>query len=135
MKADEELKRYASEDPVIKGNKSLDVEVKLSDLVTFGDLGKGASGTVEKTVHVPTKKIIALKKIPLVSENKVKKQILLELKTLHDCDCDYVVRSYGAFLKDGYVNIALEYMDGGSLADVIKEVGKIPEIIIGMMTV
>lgn len=57
------------------------------------------------------------------------------MKTLHECDCDFVVRSYGAFLKDGYVNIALEYMDGGSLADVIKEVGKIPEIIIGMMTI
>lgn len=66
-----ELKMYAGEEPVIKGNKQLDVEVKLCDLVTFGDLGKGASGTVEKTVHVPTKKIIALKKIPLVSENKV----------------------------------------------------------------
>jgi serine/threonine protein kinase len=126
---------YTGEDPVIKGNKSLDVEVKLSDLVKFGDLGQGASGTVEKTVHVPTKKIIALKKIPMVSENKVKKQILLELKTLHECDCQEVVRSYGAFLKDGYVNIALEYMDGGSMADVIKEVGKIPEMIIGMMTV
>ena len=46
-----------------------------------------------------------------------------------------MVRSYGAFLKDGYVNIALEYMDGGSLADVIKEVGRIPETIIGLMTI
>lgn len=130
----EELKIYASEDPVIKGNKELSVEVKLSDLVKYGDLGQGASGVVEKTVHMPTKKIIALKKIPLVSENKVKKQILLELKTLHECDCENVVRSYGAFLKDGYVNIALEYMNAGSLADVIKEVGKIPESIIGMFT-
>ena len=73
-KTDEELKMYtAGEDPVIKGNKSLNVEVRLSDLVKFGDLGQGASGIVEKTVHIPTKKIIALKKIPLVSENKVKK--------------------------------------------------------------
>jgi serine/threonine protein kinase len=45
------------------------------------------------------------------------------------------VRSYGAFLKDGLVHIALEYMDAGSLADVIKEVGKVPEIIIGMITI
>ena len=57
------------------------------------------------------------------------------MRTLHECDCDNVVRSYGAFLKDGYVNIALEFMDGGSLADVIKEVGKVPEMIIGLMTV
>lgn len=31
--------------------------------------------------------------------------------------------------------MALEYMDAGSLADVIVEVGKIPEIILGMITV
>mmetsp|Transcript_42913 Transcript_42913/g.41265 ORF Transcript_42913/g.41265 Transcript_42913/m.41265 type:complete len:162 (+) Transcript_42913:160-645(+) len=134
-KGEEEIKLCENGDPVIKGNKTLSVEVKLADLVKFGDLGQGASGTVEKTVHVPTKKIIALKKIPLVSEDKVKKQILLEMKALHDCDCDNIVRSYGAFLKDGYVNIALEYMDGGSLADVIKEVGKMPESIIGLITV
>ena len=58
---------------MIKGNKTLSVEVKLSDFVKVSNLGQGASGTVEKVVHVPTKKIIALKKIPLVSENQVQK--------------------------------------------------------------
>lgn len=57
------------------------------------------------------------------------------MRTLHECDSDYVVRSYGAFLKDGFVHIALEYMDAGSLADVIKEVKTVPEIILGMITV
>ncbi len=132
---EEELKGAIGEGPMLKGNKQLSVEVKLSDLIRYGALGQGASGYVEKAVHKPTKKIIALKVIPLQSNDKVKKQILLELKTLHDCDCDNIVRSYGAFLKDGLVHIALEYMDAGSLADVIKEVGKIPEQIIGMLAV
>jgi serine/threonine protein kinase len=111
------------------------VEVKLADLMRYGTLGQGASGFVEKAVHVPTKKIIALKVIPLHSDQRVKKQILLELKTLHECDSDYIVRSYGAFVKDGNVNMALEYMDAGSLAGVIKEVKQVPEPIIGLMTV
>jgi serine/threonine protein kinase len=59
-----------------------------------------------------------LKKIPVDSNDKVKKALLLELKTLHDCDNDYIVKSYGAFLKGGYVHIALEYMDVGSLDDI-----------------
>ena len=101
----------------------------------YGSLGAGASGTVEKAVHLPTKKIIALKVIPMQSNEKVKKHILLELKTLHECDSDYIVKSYGAFVKDGQVHIALEYMDAGSLAGVIKEVGRIPEQIIGLITV
>ena len=70
---DEELKSYTSEDPVIRGNKQLSVEVKLSDLMKIGDLGSGASGSVEKCIHVNTTKVMALKKIPFVSENKVKK--------------------------------------------------------------
>lgn len=43
----------------------MSVEVKLSDLIRYGGLGQGASGCVEKAVHKPTKKIIALKVIPL----------------------------------------------------------------------
>lgn len=109
--------------------------MQLSDLIRYGALGQGASGYVEKAVHKPTKKIIALKVIPLQSNEKVKKQILLELKTLHECENDNIVKSYGAFIKDGHVHMALEYMDAGSLADVIKEVGKIPEQIIGLMSV
>ncbi len=41
---------------------------------------------------------------------------------MHECESEYIVRSYGAFVKDGHVNMALEYMDAGSLANVIKEV-------------
>ncbi len=90
---------------------------------------------MEKCFHKPTKTRIALKKIPVDSSMTVKKQLLLELKTLHDCQSDYIVRSYGAFLKSGCVHIALEYMDVGSLEDVKKSVGTIPEDILGLMTI
>jgi len=59
------MKSQSSEGPMIKGNKQLSVEVKLSDLIRYGALGQGASGYVEKVVHKLTKKIIALKVIPL----------------------------------------------------------------------
>ena len=48
---------------------------------------------------------------------------MIELKTLHDCDQDNILRSYGAFEKEGKVNIALEFMDAGSLASILKRVG------------
>jgi serine/threonine protein kinase len=38
---------------------------------------------------------------------------------------------YGAFLRDSAVVLALEYMDGGSLANVIHQLGAIPEIVLG----
>lgn len=38
-------------------------------------------------------------------------------------------------MKGGYVHIALEYMELGSLEDVWKQVGTIPEEILGLMSI
>ena len=75
-----------------------------------------------------------MKEIPLLDNIKVQKAILIELKTLHECDCENIVRSYGSFLKDGNVNIALEFMDMGSLTGVLAKAKKIPENILGIIT-
>lgn len=108
------------DEPAIKGNKQLGdaTAVKLSDIIPFETLGAGAQGTVRKAVHKPSKKIIALKEIPMQTNVQVQKSIILELRTLHDCDHDNVLRSYGAFVQDGTVKIALEFMDAGSLASI-----------------
>lgn len=55
------------------------------------------------------------------------------MKALHECDHENIVRSYGSFLRDGTVNIALEFCDAGSLAGILKKVKKIPEPILGMI--
>lgn len=61
-----------------------------------------------------------------VSEN-VRKQIVLELKTLHKSQFEYVVTFYDAFFNEGSIHIALEYMDAGTLADILHKAGAIPE--------
>lgn len=50
---------------MIKGNKEIGVEVKINDIAVYDVLGQGAGGMVKKAVHKPTKKIIALKEIPM----------------------------------------------------------------------
>lgn len=40
-------------------------EVKMSDIITYDILGTGAQGQVKKAVHKPTKKILAMKEIPM----------------------------------------------------------------------
>ena len=75
-----------SKEEIIQGNKPLGgVEVKISDFIEYGLLGQGAGGCVKKAAHRPTKKIIALKQIPLQNNEKLKKQLLIEIKTLHEC--------------------------------------------------
>lgn len=64
----------------------------------------------------------------------VKKQIIRELKILHECNSPFIVGFYGAFYSDGEISICMEYMDGGSLDLVIKRYGRIPESILGRIT-
>ena len=72
-----------------------------------------------------------------INEN-VRKQILLELKTLHKTQCEFVVSFFDAFYDEGSFFIALEYMDGGSLANIINTIRNngisIPELILGKIT-
>lgn len=57
------------------------------------------------------------------------------MNTLSKCNSENVLRCYGAFIKEDKVLIALEFMDGGSLANVLKKVGKIKEDMLGIITV
>ncbi len=87
--------------------------------------------------------------IPLDVTEKVRKQILLELKTLYEARSPYVVCFYGAFFTEvlfcflhcdhreftipqGSISIALEYMDGGSLLNLIRH-DPVPEPILARL--
>jgi len=109
-------------------------EIKLEDLEYVGDLGSGSQGHVKKMIHKPTKAIIALKMIDLHTDDNFLKALKTELNILQECNSEYVVKCYGAFLNSGRISIALEYMDKGSLADLLKKVGTISEIILGVIT-
>ena len=47
-------------------------------------------------------------------------------------DCS-LISFYGAFYRDGAITIALEFMDGGSLANVLAQLGAIPERVLASM--
>ena len=44
-----------------------------------------------------------------------------------------LIQFYGAFYREGTITIALEFMDGGSLANVLHQVGPIPEEVLAGM--
>jgi serine/threonine protein kinase len=81
--------------------------------------------------HKKTDAVYAMKVIPLGCEEQVQQRIVQELHILHDCGpCPHIVSFHEASYYDGAVCVVLEYMDGGSLADVISAGGKIPERIV-----
>lgn len=107
-------------------------------LVKLGVLGRGASGVVHKALHVPSLLLVAVKVIP-VFEIEKRHQLIAELKALYNnlstlsddvvdrrtVACPEIVCLYDAFMNpnEGNVSIVVEYMDGGSLQDIVETGG------------
>lgn len=109
-------------------------ELSDDDLEKLGELGSGNGGVVVKVRHIPTQLIMARKLIHLEVKPAIKKQIIRELKVLHECNFPHIVGFYGAFYSDGEISICMEYMDGGSLDLILKRAGRIPEDVLGKIT-
>ncbi|KAL0271675.1 UNVERIFIED_CONTAM: hypothetical protein PYX00_008691 [Menopon gallinae] len=109
-------------------------ELSEDDFQKLGELGSGNGGVVMKVLHLSSGLIMARKLIHLEVKPAIKKQIIRELKVLHECNFVHIVGFYGAFYSDGEISICMEYMDGGSLDLILKKAGRIPEDILGKIT-
>jgi serine/threonine protein kinase len=83
-------------------------------------LGAGSGGKVYKVVHRWTGRIYALKIIQEKHELDVRRQIMREMEILLRAKSPHLVECYGVFDRGGEVSFVLEFMDGGTLADVLK---------------
>ncbi|CAB4275295.1 unnamed protein product [Prunus armeniaca] len=105
------------------------------EMRVFGAIGSGASSVVQRAIHIPTHRILALKKINIFEKEK-RQQLLTEIRTLCEAPCyQGLVEFHGAFYTpdSGQISIALEYMDGGSLADILRLRKRIPEPLLSSM--
>lgn len=104
-----------------------------NDIEVIKIIGRGCSSYVQKVRHRETGDFLALKVINLYDKSK-REQLMSEIKTLYHSDCSSLTRFYGAFYKDGNISVALEYMDLGSLDQVIEKTGRVPERVLAGMT-
>lgn len=99
-------------------------------------LGKGSSGIVHLAVNKKTGLKVAMKTVSVDasdgSEDTSKpSRMVSELLALDAMGrCDNVVAFYGAFFVDGATRILLEYMDAGSLKDLLVH-GPVPMNVLG----
>eukprot|EP01025_Chloroclados_australasicus_P033568 TRINITY_DN34271_c0_g3_i1.p1 TRINITY_DN34271_c0_g3~~TRINITY_DN34271_c0_g3_i1.p1 ORF type:complete len:382 (-),score=49.23 TRINITY_DN34271_c0_g3_i1:240-1385(-) len=106
--------------------------LKLEDLEELEHLGNGVSGDVKKVRHKQTKEIFAMKTIRInLSDESVGKNIVNELKTLHCSSHRNIVQCHQSYFELYMISIVMEFVDGGSLAQVIHSQGgkqkQIPE--------
>merc|ERR1719491_1808380 len=97
------------------------------DFEKLAELGSGNGGVVDRVRHKGTQVEMARKMIMMDVKPTIRKQIVTELKILHECNSPYIVGFFGAYQCDGEVNIFMEYMDGGSLDLIMKKMGRIHE--------
>ncbi len=90
-------------------------------------LGAGSGGKVYRVAHRRTGRIYALKVIQEKHELAVRNQIVKEMEILLRAKSPHLVECYGVFDRGGEVSFVLEFMDGGTLADVLKFHKKISE--------
>lgn len=105
------------------------------DCKFMGNLGSGNGGFVTKVLHVPSKQVMARKVIRVEVNNNERNQIMNELEILKECKSDYIVGYFGACLRNGEINLFMEYMNGRSLDSILKRVGRIREGILGKITI
>lgn len=110
-------------------------DLNSDDFEKLGELGAGNGGVVTKVLHKSSGLIMARKLIHLEVKPAIRNQIIRELKVLHECNSPHIVGFYGAFYSDGEIGICMEYMDGGSLDLILKKAGRIPESILGKISI
>jgi len=110
----------------------------LSDLQKLQVLGHGNGGTVYKVYHNSTGSFYALKVLRL-NENDF--GIILEAEILKRVDSPYIVKCHAVFDNgnsnndgdNGDICFVMEYMEGGSLNDVLRNHHRLPEEVISVL--
>lgn len=103
----------------------------LAELEVLEKLGQGSAGIVEKCKHLPSGKLVAVKRIPLSTDEETKSAIIQEVSALNSCKNQHIIYSYGAIIQQTTMNIIIEYMDKGTLQSALEFSGPLHENVIG----
>ncbi|XP_003223896.3 receptor-interacting serine/threonine-protein kinase 3 isoform X1 [Anolis carolinensis] len=106
-------------------------EISRDSIKDFKFISQGAFGTIFRARHQDWGIDVALKILSRSSTSFTQKELLSEARAMDKARFLYVVRLYGIFvdklhLESPRVGLVMEYMENGSLSDLMKQVDFIP---------
>ncbi|WJX73253.1 non-specific serine/threonine protein kinase [Trifolium repens] len=96
------------------------VEATGSRFTSLELIGQGSFGDVYKGFDKELNKEVAIKVIDLEESEDDIDDIQKEISVLSQCRCPYITEYYGSFLNQTKLWIIMEYMAGGSVADLLQ---------------
>ncbi|KAI4172754.1 MAG: hypothetical protein LQ343_003346 [Gyalolechia ehrenbergii] len=111
-----------------KQSNGIDIVARLNAICSTGDpmkkyknlnkIGQGASGGVFTAYEVATNRCVAIKQMNLEQQPK-KDLIINEILVMKDSKHKNIVNFMDSYLRHGDLWVIMEYMEGGSLTDVV----------------
>lgn len=109
-------------------------QIDFDDLEEIRQLGYGASSKVYLVQHRESGQEYAMK--VMGCEEEFKPIIFSEIKAFFRCrDSPYIVSFHQAYYIEQEIHMLLEFMNGGSLADILSISNMIPENVLGSIAV
>lgn len=112
----------------VRQTNGVDIVARLNAICSSGDptkkyknlnkIGQGASGGVFTAYEVGTNRCVAIKQMNLEQQPK-KDLIINEILVMKDSKHKNIVNFMDSFLRQGDLWVVMEYMEGGSLTDVV----------------
>ncbi|KAK1792293.1 hypothetical protein P4O66_012242, partial [Electrophorus voltai] len=95
------------------------------DLIHGEVLGKGFFGQAIKVTHKATGEVMVMKEL-IRCDEETQKTFLKEVKVMRSLDHPNVLKFIGVLYKDKRLNLITEFIEGGTLKDVIRDMDPFP---------
>ncbi|SAM02184.1 hypothetical protein [Absidia glauca] len=107
----------------------IDIDGQVTGTYKLGNVvGKGQFGIVYRALELRTGKMVAVKRIKVLSSKKRDTlDVMQEAQLLQRLSHPNIVKYEGFIQANGHVNIILEFVENGSLLSTLKSFGSFPE--------
>lgn len=95
------------------------------DLIHGEVLGKGFFGQAIKVTHKATGEVMVMKEL-IRCDEETQKTFLKEVKVMRSLDHPHVLKFIGVLYKDKRLNLITEFIEGGTLKDLIRDTDPFP---------